>query len=118
MMFFDPRAIFLLIVLVGVTGWVAKSLIVTWYNLSRGGKTSGDSLREMEERLKQVEAVTSGLIMDMTSMREKERFMARLQASASTHEAQGKSDVMKTSELSPMVTQSIPVVPRARSPRN
>lgn len=112
-MFFDPRAIFLLIVLVGVTGWVARGLMLTWYNLSRGGKASGEGVRDMEERLRKVEAATSSLITDVTGMREKERFMARLQASAASHEVQTKSEVPNKGELSPMVTQSIPVIPRA-----
>jgi hypothetical protein len=110
----DPRAIFFLIVLVGVTGWVAKGLLVTWYNLSRGGKTSRDSLREIEERLRKVEAATSGLIIDVTGMREKERFMARLQAGAASHEAQARSEAAQGGGPSPMETQSIPVIPRAR----
>jgi hypothetical protein len=112
-MFFDPRAIFLLIILVGVTGWVTRGLLVTWYNLGRGGKGSSEALREMEERLKKVESATSGLIADVSGMREKERFMARLQATSSTHETQARSENAKSGELSPMATQSIPVMPRA-----
>jgi hypothetical protein len=48
----------------------------------------------------------------MASIREKERFMARLQASASTHESQSRSETTRTGEMSPMVTQNIPVIPR------
>jgi hypothetical protein len=112
-MFFDPPAIFLLIVLVGVTGWVTRGLMVTWYNLRGGRKASHEGARDVEERLRKLEAATSSLITDVTGMREKERFMARLQASAASHEVQTKSEVTRTGELSPMVTQSIPVMPRA-----
>jgi hypothetical protein len=34
-MFFDPRQIFLMIVLVGVAGWVGRGLMVSWYKLRR-----------------------------------------------------------------------------------
>lgn len=50
--------------------------------------------------------------MDVTAMREKERFMARLQASSASRDAQSRQE-MKVGELSPLVTQSIPVLPRA-----
>jgi hypothetical protein len=116
-MLFDPRSVFLLIVLVGVTGWVARGLLVTWYNLNRGGKTSRDTLQEMEERLRKVETATSGLIIDVTGMREKERFMARLQAGAASHEAQAKSTATTNGGPSPMETQNIPIIPRAGRPR-
>lgn len=112
-MFFDPRALLLMIVLVGVTGWVTRGLLVTWYRLSREGRPSGDGMREMEERLKKVEAATSSLIIDVTGMREKERFMARLQAGVAPQEPQVRPEPAKSDELSPMVTQNIPVIPRA-----
>jgi hypothetical protein len=110
-MFFDPRAIFFLIVLVAVTGWVARGLMASWYRLRREDKSAG-SMTDIEERLRKIEAATSGLIMDVTAIREKERFMARLQASSSSRETQAKQE-MKEGDLSPMVTQSIPVIPRA-----
>ena len=108
-MFFDPRAVFLLILLVAVSGWVARGLMASFFKLRRE-EVSSSSLRDIEERLKKIEAATSGLIMDVTAMREKERFMARLQASASTRENQIRE--MKENDLSPLVTQSIPVIPR------
>lgn len=109
-MFFDPRAIFFLIVLVAVTGWVARGLMASWYKLRREDKPAGTT-PDIEERLRKIEAATSGLIMDVAAMREKERFMARLQASSSSREMQAQQ--MKEGELSPMVTQNIPVIPRA-----
>jgi hypothetical protein len=48
------------------------------------------------------------VIDDVTTIREKERFMARLQAS---RELQSKQE-MAAGEISPMVTQNIPVIPR------
>ncbi|MEO8192742.1 MAG: hypothetical protein ABI681_02750 [Gemmatimonadales bacterium] len=115
-MFLDPRAVFMLIVLVGVTGFVAKGLLVTWYRLSRGEKPAESTLRDMEERLRQVESVTSGLVVEVSGIREKERFMTRLQAASASRETQAKSDTPREGELSPMVTQSIPVIPRLRLP--
>lgn len=109
-MFFDPRAIFFLIVLVAVTGWVARGLMASWYKLRREDKPAGTTL-DIEERLRKIEAATSGLIMDVAAMREKERFMARLQASSSSREMQPQQ--VGEGELSPMVTQNIPVMPRA-----
>ena len=109
-MFFDPRAIFFLIVLVAVTGWVARGLMASWYKLRREDKPAGNA-PDIEERLRKIEAATSGLIMDVATMREKERFMAKLQASSSSRETQAQQ--MKEGELSPMVTQNIPVIPRA-----
>jgi hypothetical protein len=50
--------------------------------------------------------------MEVTTIREKERFMAKLQAAAPSREAQ-RSEMSKEGDISPMVTQSIPVIPRA-----
>jgi len=112
-MFFDPRAIALLIILVAVSGWVARGLMASWFKLRRDD-SSVSSLSSIEERMKRIEEATSGLISDVTAMREKERFMAKLQASASTHEAQAKH-ASREGEPSPFVTQNIPVIPRVRS---
>jgi hypothetical protein len=109
-MFFDPRAIALLIILVAVTGWVARGLMASWYKLRRDD-SSVSSLSSIEERMKRIEEATSGLIMDVTAIREKERFMARLQASASTRETHSRQDT-KDGDPSPFVTQNIPVIPR------
>jgi hypothetical protein len=111
-MYLDPRAVFMLVVLVGVTGWVAKGLMVSFFRLVRDNK-SASSYADLDERLKKIEAATSGLIMDVAAIHEKERFMARLQASAAVKESQIKSETPKDGELSPLVTQSIPVLPRA-----
>ena len=110
-MFFDPRAIFFLIVLVAVTGWVARGLMASWYRLRREDKPAGN-MTDIEERLRKIEAATSGLITDVTAIREKERFMAKLQASSASRETTARQE-MKEGDLSPMVTQNIPVIPRA-----
>ena len=85
-MFFDPRGIFLLIVLVGVTGWVARGLMTSWYKLRRDEQSTANA-SDLDERLRRIEAAVSGVITDVSAMREKERFMARLQASASSQES-------------------------------
>lgn len=107
-MFLDPRAIALLIILVAVSGWVARGLMASWFKLRRED-SSTSSLSNIEERLKKIEEATSGLIMDVTAIREKERFMARLQASATVHSTKESKDTD-----SPFVTQNIPVIPRAK----
>src|SRR5215216_3648372 len=106
-MFFDPRALFVMALLVGVTGWVVRGLMMSFYKLRRDEKAPSGS-PDIEERLRKIEAAMSGVIMDVAAMREKERFMTRLQAS---RELQAKSDSTQ-SELSPLVTQNIPVIPR------
>ncbi len=116
-MFLDPRALFMLVVLVAVTGYVARGLMVSWYKLSRGEKPAGKAINEMEERLQKVEAATSSLLVDVHSMREKDRFMARLQAGAAPPQNAARQETRKEGDMSPMVTQSIPIIPRARSPR-
>lgn len=112
-MYFDPRAIFLMIVLVAVTGWVGRGLMVSWYKLRREEK-SASNLGDLDERLRRIEAAVSGVITDVSVMREKERFMARLQAGASSRESQSRQESMKEGDISPLITQNIPVIPRAR----
>lgn len=96
----------MLAVLVGVTGWVVKGLMVSWFKLRREGSTPA-SLADIDERLKKIEAATSGLIMDVAAIREKERFMARLQAGSPP--AQPKPETSREGELNPLMTQNIPV---------
>ena len=112
-MFFDPRAIFMMIVLVAVTGWVGRGLMVSWYKLRREEK-SGSNLGDLDERLRKIEAAVSGVITDVSVMREKERFMARLQASPSSRESQSRQETPREGDISPLITQNIPVIPRAR----
>ncbi len=116
-MFLDPGALLMLTILVAVSGYVAKNLIVSWYKLKRGEKPAADS-QNLEERLRKIEAATSSLLVDVHSMREKQRFMARLEAGAAPRENPARAEQRKEGELSPMVTQSIPIIPRVGSPRN
>ena len=109
-MFFDPRAIALLIILVAVSGWVARGLMASWFKLRRDDPPTSN-LASIDERLKRIEEATSGLIMEVTAIREKERFMAKLQASASSRETQARHET-KDGDPSPFVTQNIPVIPR------
>ena len=115
-MFLDPGALFMLAVVIAVSGYVARGLMASWYKLHRGDRSAapGDSMAEMAERLRKVEAATSSLLVDVHSMREKERFMARLQASAAPpREAQAAiAEASKDSGPSPMVIQSMPAIPR------
>ena len=113
-MFFDPRALFMLAVLVAVTGFVAKSLMVSWHRLNNRETSGGDKLKSIEDRLQKIESATSSLLVDISSIREKQRFMSQLQPRPKeipngTKPAEG--------EMSPLVTQNIPIIPRAGSPR-
>lgn len=110
-MFIDPRAVLMLVVLVGVTGLVLKSLMMTWHRISRE-RRSGDVFGEMEERLRKVEAATSSLLVDVSGMREKQRFMARLQAGADSRDNAASIHRHSDSQASPLDTQNIPIVRR------
>jgi hypothetical protein len=116
-MFFDPRALFMLAVLVAVTGFVVKNVIFSVYRLKQGEQQRGgnEKMAEMDERLRNIEAATSSLLVDISSIKEKQRFMARLQSGAAPKEA--PAEKRAEGDTSPMVTQSIPIIPRVGSPR-
>ena len=116
-MFLDPRALFMLVVLVGVTGIVVKNVISAVYRLNQGSQPRGTDAKmaEMEERLRNIEAATSSLLVDISSIKEKQRFMTRLQAGVAPKEA--PAEKRPEGDVSPMVTQSIPIIPRVGSPR-
>ena len=101
----------MLAVLVGVTGWVLKGLMMTWHRLNKGPEASSSRIEDMEERLRKIEAATTSLLVDVTSIREKQRFMAKLQSGPEVWPATGSSE----GDISPMVIQSIPIIPRVRN---
>ena len=116
-MFLDPRGLFMLAILVAVAGFVGKNLMMAFYRLNKGDQArENDKSVEMEERLRKIEAATSSLLVDMSSVKEKQRFMARLQSGAPPREAP-VVERSREGEISPMKTQSIPIVPRVGSPR-
>lgn len=114
-MFLDPRALFMLVVLVGVTGYVVKNVILAVYRLNHNDQARGgnDRMVEMEERLRKIEAATSSLLVDISSIKEKQRFMARLQSGAAPKETPAP-EKRAEGDVSPMVTQ---VIPRVGTPR-
>jgi hypothetical protein len=116
-MFLDPRALFMLVVLVGVTGFVVKNVILSVYRLNSNSQSRGESDRmaEMEERLRKIEAATSSLLVDISSIKEKQRFMAKLQSGSTAKEPPAQT--RPEGDTSPMVTQSIPIIPRVGTPR-
>ena len=115
-MFLDPRELFMLVVLVVVAGFVGKNLMMAFYRLNRdeqSGRKNGTD--EMEERLRKIEAATSSLLVDMSSMKEKQRFMAKLESGAAPRDIPPERSA--EGDISPMKTQSIPIIPRVGSPR-
>lgn len=108
----------MLVVLVGVTGYVIKNVIFAVYRLNQGNESRGnnDRMAEMEERLRKIEAATSSLLVDVSSIKEKQRFMARLQSGAAPKETPAM-EKRPEGDVSPMVTQSIPIIPRVGTPR-
>lgn len=116
-MFFDPGALFMLVVLVAVTGFVGKNLMMAFYRLNKGEQSiRKDGTAEMEERLRKIEAATSSLLVDMSSMKEKQRFMARLQSGSAPGEVPAVERSIE-GDISPMKTQNVPIIPRVGSPR-
>ena len=114
-MFFDPRSLLMLAVLIGVSGWVLKGLLMTWHRVQNGANQS-TKLDDMEERLRKIEAATTSLLVDVSSMREKQRFMAKLQAG--NDEQRAIAAIASRTEdtgISPMDTQAIPAMPRIGS---
>lgn len=103
----------MLVVLVGVTGWVLKGLMVTWHRLNKGPEASSSKLDEMEERLRKIEGATTSLLVDVTSIREKQRFMAKLQSGSEVRAPSPPTISSSEGDISPMVIQSIPIMPRA-----
>ena len=99
-------------VLIAVTGWVLRGLMTSWFKLRREG-AAGTNVEEMEERLRKVEAATTSILLEVQTIREKDRFMAKLQASATTREIASKSEAAAQEGDSPFQTQNIPISPRA-----
>jgi hypothetical protein len=116
-MYLDPRGLFMLVVLVAVTGFVVKNVLLTAFRVSRGDRPGGDRMGEMEERLRKIEAATSSLLVDISSMKEKQRFMTRLQAGVAPGATSAPAEKKNEDELDPMSTQSVPAIPRIGSPR-
>ncbi|MEJ7760580.1 MAG: hypothetical protein WKF55_13435 [Gemmatimonadaceae bacterium] len=110
---FEPQSLFMMTILVAVTGYVTKGVIIAWRRLDRDAKPPADRMGEMEERLRKIEVATSSLLVDMTGMREKERFMAGLGESSATCQAQRSPSATGDYKLSPLVTHNIPIIPRA-----
>jgi len=108
----DPRALFMIVLLVGVTGWVLKGLMVTWHRLRSSERPALPQSGDMETRLRNVEEATASLLLDVSSLREKQRFMTRLQAASASLDQTGASQRAAGSDISPMSTQNIPVMPR------
>jgi hypothetical protein len=113
-MFLDPGSLLMLALLVGVSGWVLKGLMVTWHRIHKGDDHT-KRFEEMEDRLRKIEAATSSLLVDVSSIREKQRFMAKLQAGGAEQRAIAAAVERAETGISPMDTQSIPVVPRMGS---
>ena len=110
-------AFFMIVVLVGLTGYIAKNLMAAWFRLNRGDQPKGDRVVDLEERLRKIEAATSSLLVDMSSMKEKQRFMTRLQAGAAPSATPAPIENRNEGELDPMSTQSVRAIPRIGSPR-
>ena len=106
----------MLAVLIGVTAWAIKGLMLARHRL-KSESESVKRMEEMEERLRKIEAATTSLLVDVSSMREKQRFMAKLQATgdqpprAITTSSVSQESI--ESGVSPMLTQNIPIA-RAR----
>lgn len=115
---FEPQSLFMMTILVAVTGYVTKGVIIAWRRLDRDSKPPADRMGEMEERLRKIEVATSSLLVDMTGMREKQRFMARLGEAPGIRPPPSSETAPAGTELSPMMTQNVPVTPRSGRPKS
>lgn len=88
--------------------------MMTWHRMNNGPDAGAGKFQEMEERLRKIEAATSSLLVDVSSMREKQRFMTKLQAAPEPRPIPAAVETGTDSGISPLVTQSIPILPRAR----
>ena len=106
----EPDMLVSLVVLLGVSGFVARGLLVTWYKLRREGTPDAERIRTLEQRVQNMESATSGLLVEMSSLREKQRFMGRLYESAAKREPpHTPAGAIEDSGVSPMMTQNIPI---------
>lgn len=107
----------MLVVLVAVTGFVCKNILMALYRVNKGDQSARKAgMAEMEDRLRKIEAATSSLLVDVSSMKEKQRFTARLQSGSAPREVPA-AETSADGDISPMKTQSIPIIPRVSSPR-
>jgi hypothetical protein len=114
-----PPFILALVILVVVTGTVIKSVLNTWLGRGGGGRSVGERLAKMEERIARIEDATSGLVAEFAAVRERERFMtqlvesrARKDARASAASSNAPAPASPSDEPSPFVVQTVSAVRR------
>lgn len=124
---FDPRFIIALAILVAVSGAVLRSLLNTWLGRGEGGRSAGDRLSKMEERIARIEDATSGLVAEFAAVRERERFMTQLVESRARKDARALAESASAAagvvpaagnEPSPFVVQTVSAARRTTHPGN
>lgn len=123
----NPPLVLALAVLVIATGSVLKALLNTWLGRGEGGRSGGERLAKMEERISRIEDATSGLVAEFAAVRERERFMTQLVESRARKDARAIAETASAAvgvppvtgnEPSPFVVQTVSAVRRTAQPGN
>ena len=122
----NPPLVLALAVFVIAAGSVLKALLNTWLGRSEG-RSGGERLMKMEERISRIEDATSTLVAEFAAVRERERFMTQLVESRARKDARAIGEAalpavvvppVTGSEPSPFVVQTVSAVRRATHPGN
>jgi hypothetical protein len=121
----NPPLVLALAVLIVVTGSVLKGLLTTWLGRGESGRTVGERLAKLEERISRIEDATSGLVGEFAALRDRERFMSQLAESRARKDARAIAEstapalaapVGTGNEPSPFVVQTVSAVRRTSQP--
>jgi hypothetical protein len=121
----NPPLVLALAVLIIATGSVLKALLNTWLGRGQGGRSAGERLAKMEERIAQIEDATSGLVAEFAAVRERERFMTQLVESRARKDARAIAESSATpaaaapvagNDSNPFVVQTVSAVRRSARP--
>ena len=118
----NPPLVLALAVFVIAAGSVLKALLNTWLGRSEG-RSGGERLMKMEERISRIEDATSTLVAEFAAVRERERFMTQLVESRARKDARAIAEQalpgvppVTGSEPSPFVVQTVSAVRRTTHP--
>ena len=121
----NPPLVLALAVLIVVTGSVLKGLLTTWLGHGESGRSAGERLTKLEERISRIEEATSGLVAEFAAMRDRERFMSQLAESRARKDARAIAEssapavvvpAVTGNEPSPFVVQTVSAARRTNQP--
>lgn len=121
-MFFLPKILIAMAILMAVTGVVVRTLMGAWFRRGEGGSSATGRLAKMEERIAGIEDATSGLVAEFAAVRERERFMTQLVESRARKDARAAAEpasnvpTAPADETSPFVVQTVSAARRTAKP--